>query len=595
MNIGSSARILCLGHTGLLALVTLLGTASCEGSSSTSGDAAPASGSDGPTAVTDAGGASDGPSAAPDAGASTGCSSSAAPAVDLVITDRGPVRGAVSAGAAAFLGIPYAAPPVGSLRWRPPQPHACWSEVRSATSFGPACPQIPQQQGKPFDPAAPMIGDEDCLTVNVWTPADRAAGPTLPVLVFIHGGGNTIGSASERGGSGAYIYDGAKLAAGRRAVVVTVQYRLGALGFLAHAALDAESPERVSGNFGLRDLVSALGWVKRNAEAFGGDAKRLLVFGESAGAVNTCMLVGVPAAAGLFSRALVQSGSCASAPPLGDKRTEGAMFARAAGCDGAPDVAACLRALGSEQIVRAVPSPVSVGLAPTDLRWGPTVDGAVLPELPLDAIAGGRHNAVPMIVGSNLDETGLATGAIPTEEQYRASVTALFGPVLAPQILALYPASQHGSPRAAFVQVGTDAKFGCQARLSARAAAKSARAPIYRYVFAQPLESAGAALEALGAWHGVELAFLFQSFDQPAATAGEREVARSMQEAWVRFADTGTPGAVGGVAWPAYGAGEPLLRLEPRPAVVEGWRNAECDFWDAIARRTIPPPPAGPP
>ncbi|MBL8933536.1 MAG: carboxylesterase family protein, partial [Archangium sp.] len=229
----------------------------------------------------------------PDAGAidaGVDCNAGVAASSDVVFTERGPVRGQVSAEGRAFRGVPFVKPPVGALRWRPPEADlTCWPGIRDAQQFGARCPQLDQQQGMPFDAGAPFEGNEDCLTVNVFTPAQATPDAGLPVMVFIHGGGNTVGSASETFGTQSLVlYDGTRLAQRGGVVVVTLQYRVGVLGFLSTPALDAETDGGVSGNYGLMDQQAALRWVQRNVRQFGGDPTRVLLFGESAGAVNTC-------------------------------------------------------------------------------------------------------------------------------------------------------------------------------------------------------------------------------------------------------------------------------------------------------------------
>jgi para-nitrobenzyl esterase len=259
------------------------------------------------------------------------------------------------------------------------------------------------------------VGSEDCLTLNVWTPSSRGPSASLPVLVFIYGGGFELGSSNEQliPGLTGNLYDGRTLAETQKVVVVTYNYRLAALGFLAHPALSAESPNGASGNYGLLDGISALKWVQRNARAFGGDPSRVMLFGESAGAISTCSLLASPLAHGLFSSALMESGWCAAAP-LTRRYTRGQHIAQAVGCAAVPDVAACLRAVSVDSIVQADGSPF--GLVTDlingpidlsiyhDLHFGPTVDGYVLPDAPLSLIAQGKHNHVPVVMGSNSQE-----------------------------------------------------------------------------------------------------------------------------------------------------------------------------------------------
>jgi len=542
------------------------------------------------------GGASHGDAGASDAGvpdagpddAGLDCNAGAPSGADVVPTERGPVRGEASAAGRAFRGIPYVKPPLGALRWRPPEPEtACWPGVRDATAFGAKCPQLEQQQGAPFDAGAPVTGDEDCLTLNVFTPSDATPDAGLPVLFFIHGGGNTVGSASQEAAASVRLYDGTTLAQRGHVLVVTAQYRLGALGFLSMPALDAESDAGVSGNYALLDQQAALQWVQRNIHAFGGDAARVLLFGESAGAVDTCMQLGMPASAGLFHRAIIESGSCTSASPVTERRQEAALWLQGTGCATATDVAGCLRALTPEQLIRAYPVEVVVGERKGAVSWGPTVDGVVLPRRPLDAMLAGAHAKVPLVVGSNLDETNLSMPLITTEAEYRAAVAALVGPALVDAVLQRYPVATYGTPRKALVQVTTDAFFGCQARLSARASTRGQPGvPVYRYLFAR------APVPIQGAFHGVELPYVFQKANELSASpsAGDLAVEASMLSLWTRFAQTGDPTG-GANTWPAYAASEPLLRVDTALTAATGWRTAECDFWDSLTGLAVPWPP----
>jgi len=494
---------------------------------------------------------------------------------DLAVTESGLVRGVRSGDTFAFRGIPFAASPVGALRWRPPASLQPWSGVRDAAAFGPRCPQL--------DAADNVAGDEDCLTLNVWTPADYSPASGLPVLVFIHGGGHVQGAASEQASDGTYLYDGARLATGARAVVVTLQYRLGALGFVAIPALGGESPSGVAANFGLLDVIAALQWVSRNVASFGGDPTRVLAFGESAGAVETCMLVASPLATGLFSAALMESGACV-ASPRSVAEAFGDGFVTAAGCTDAADVPACLRGLPLAAVVQAVPAHASV--AGRGSGFQPAVDGLVLPDLPESLLAAGRHNRVPLVVGANSDETGRDAPMLASEAEYRAAVLALVGGIqaLADAVVQRYPVAEYGTPRKAYVALTSDAKFICTARRAARAAA-SGGSRVWRYFFTHALDNGGAVLHSLGATHGLELAFVFDHLDIAGYTpsAGERALATGIVASWGRLAANGDP-AGPGASWPPYDtARDPFQQLEDPLAAGEGVRTAQCDFWDSLA------------
>ena len=495
----------------------------------------------------------------------------------LAPTTSGLAQGEPTGAVVAFLGLPYAASPVGDLRWRPPQPAPSWAGVRAATAFASPCPQIG------FGGA--VVGAEDCLYLNLWVPAGQPAGAVLPVLFFIHGGGNVQGASSDQLSDGSFFYDGAALAASRQAIVVTMNYRLGPLGFLALPDLAAESPHGSSGNYGILDQVAALEWVRSNIASFGGDPARVLVFGESAGALDTCMLLASPLAAGLFSSALMQSGACV-AMSNADAQAFGAQVVAACGCSGASDVAACLRALGANAVVAALPQPID--LAGKQGGYQPSIDGWVLPEAPLDALAGGRHNRVPVVVGANSDETARAVPLL-TEAQYQQSVLQLAGnsQLLANRILAEYPSSEYGgSPRRAYVALTSDAKFICTARWAARALAAGQDEPVFRYYFTHPYTNGTAGLLQLGAYHAAELPYVFGNLGIAGyvPTAGEVALSAAIQGYWSRLAATGDPNGEGAVAWPTYdAASDPFLQLDDPVAAGEGVRTRQCDFWDSLA------------
>ncbi len=526
-----------------------------------------------------------------DAGLDAGvdCSAGSSSSAEIALTEQGPVRGRVNADQSrAFLSIPYVKPPIGALRWRPPERDtSCWPQVRDATQWGPACPQLVQQQGVPFDAGAPVVGQEDCLTLNVFTPPVAATDGGLPVMVFIHGGGNTAGSAAElNAATGVRLFDGSTLATRGGVIVVTLQYRLGALGFLALSQLGTESDAGVSGNYGIRDQQAALGWVQRNVARFGGDPSRVMLFGESAGAVDTCMHLGAPASGGLFHRALIESGSC-NAPALAAKHAEGLQWLGGTGCSTASDVPACLRMLTPEQLIRAFPVPVNVGSRKPEVAWGPVVDGVVLPLSPLEALRTGTSNAVPLVIGHNTEETNLTMPLITTEAEYRTALASLVGPTLVDPVIQLYPVATYASPRRALVQVTTDAFFGCQARMASRAAVLGhPNVPAWRYLFAR------APVAQRGAFHGIELAYVFQHIAAlaPTPSADDLAVEASVLWYWTRFAATGDPNGPGVPSWPRVSSTEPLQRLDVSSSTLNGWRNTECDAWDGIAGINIPAP-----
>lgn len=490
----------------------------------------------------------------------------------VVVTDRGAVRGARSGDALAFKGIPYAAPPVGDLRWRPPAPAAPWQGVREATSWGPRCIQL-------FGPGD-VEGAEDCLVLNVFTPAARGKDP-LPVLVFMHGGSNVWGASSDTW-NGVDVYDGSYAAAHGPAVVVTINYRLAAMGFLALPAFANENGDAATGNYGLYDQQAALAWVQRNIAAFGGDPRRVMLFGQSAGAVDTCAQMASPLAEGLFSRALLMSGSCGAFT-----RADGAFYAekvtRRLGCDAAPDVAACLRAKSADEVTRATRYYEIIGGG----FFGPTIDGHVLPRDPLAIVASGAHHHVPLVVGTTSDEMSefvwaFVDRAPTTDAEYRADVAKYFGG-WADRVVAEYPASTYGSYMAAFEALFADSSFLCPSRDLVRAAAVSQAEPVRRYIFQHRFENPK--LAPSGAAHGFDVFFALHNLggSEILPSPGEVSLADTMLGYFTRFAATGDPNGGGAPPWPVYDAARHLhLVLDETTSVGDDDRDGPCDLWAAL-------------
>ena len=490
----------------------------------------------------------------------------------LLASDHGVISGEQLPDLVAFRGIPYAAPPIGELRFRPPVAPACVPGVTPRTTLGPRCVQlVKDKNGVVTD----TIGDEDCLTLNAWTPGlDDAA---RPVLVFIHGGGNATGGSDDP------LYDGAALAAAHDLVVVTLNYRLGALGFLVHPELAAESQDGVSGNYGIRDQIAALAWVQAHAARLGGDPTRVLLFGESAGAVNTCTLVGSPLAAGLFSRAIIQSGSCSerSLAQLGKDIAD--EWLASSGCD--TDVPACLRARPAAELVNLSPDGYP-DVAALGQAWGPHIDGLVVPTTALAAMQAGTHNQVPIIFGSNAAETANAVPPI-SDASYNALITATFGP-FADEVLAAYPLADYPDARTAYIALTSDLKFVCTARRAARAAAAGQQLPVRRYNFAYDAYTAAPGVTP-AAFHGLELVYIFAGwpgvpfgkFDYK-PNADDLAMSAILQSAWARFAATGDPEDPT-LPWPLYAAAtDDHAVLDLPPATGQHLRAPQCDFWDGL-------------
>jgi para-nitrobenzyl esterase len=493
----------------------------------------------------------------------------------LAKTSCGDYQGNDRGNSWSFLGIRYAAAPGGARRWRSPESPPCPSGTVTANTYAPACPQLDRDSGAPE-------GDEDCLAVNVFTPKSAFPAGRKPVMVFIHGGGNVIGSAREEVAPGRLIYDGAALAEATGHVVVTLQYRLGPLGWLVHPALDAEAPDARSGNYALEDLVAALRWVQRDIASFGGHPDRVMIFGESAGGVNVCALLATPAAAGLFSSALIQSGGCV-ADARGTALATGAALANNVGCSSAADVSACLRSKTPAELLAALPPVVSV--IGSQAAYQPNVDGTVLPAAPLQAIRNGQHNRVPTVLGTNADETGRDVPLAFSETEYQLVLASLFpNPVLRAQVADLYSSATFGSPRRAYVALTSEAKFTCPARTIARALANTQTEPVYRYFFTEVPDAPASSV--FGAVHGLELLYLFGVLDIQGyvPTAAERSLSATMQAYWGALATNGTPTATGAPVWTPYDAGRDnhLVLDATALAMDEGVNTARCDFWSSF-------------
>jgi len=427
-----------------------------------------------------------------------------------------------------FKGIPFAAPPVGANRWRAPQPVASWAGVRPATEYSPRC-----TQGGPGGPnaAAPPPTREDCLYLNVWTTA-VAASDRRPVMVWYYGGGFFGGAGSEP----RYAGDGL---AQKGAVVVTLNYRLGALGFLAHPELSAESPHKASGNYGMMDAVAALQWVQRNIAAFGGDPANVTIFGESAGANLTAALVASPEAKGLFHRAIAQSGGYMG---LGMARTGTLARAEEAGAKALADAG-----IASIDAARAKTAPEMFAAG----RGGNlVVDGYLIPEDLSLTFTNGRQNAVDLLIGSNKDEgtffqrPGLTTEAFTNQAKQR------FG-VLADGFFKLFPATDDSQASQAYLASFSDEAAWAMRKFAELQAKRGSNAYVYYFTRVPPSPPDR---PSRGATHVAEIPYMFNNL--PAGpvpwTDTDRQLADAMSSYWVNFARTGDPNGPGLPAWPAY-------------------------------------------
>ncbi len=490
----------------------------------------------------------------------------------VVCTRQGAVRGAVEGEMLAFKNIPYAKPPVGPLRWRPTEAAEPWNGVRDGDRFGAMCPQIVGTE---------VVGDEDCLTVNVWRPRAKPSRP-LPVMVWLTGGGNHSLSGQGSAGFGGLTYSGENFVP-QDVIFVSYNLRLGVLGFLAHPALDAERPEKISGNYGSLDQIAMLGWIKANIAAFGGDPDRVFLFGTSAGGGNICALLTSPMTRGLISGVAMESSvpSGCEIQTLDDAREgTGAKAVAAIGCEGAADVAACLRGMSVANLVRAIPGTFTV----LTRIYGPNVDGRVFPEQPLALIKLGNYPKVPMIIGNTSEETmpwADTAGRVTDVPSYANAIDKVFGASSRQRILSAYPTTAYATPRLAFMRLTTDSEFTCQSRRVARAFAATGGGPVFRYVFTQGQEN-DPALKAGGVAHTIEHAFLFPGKYQP--SDAEAAVRRAMVGYWTRMAKTGNPNGEGDPAWPAATVNnDAYLEIGANIGARNGPSDAKCDFWDTVS------------
>ena len=488
------------------------------------------------------------------------------PDLGIVRTEGGLLSG-VGEGIRVFKGIPFAAPPVGERRWRPPEPAEPWDGIRDATAFGADCPQ----EMRPGSRAGRI--DEDCLTLNIWTPA-RAADEALPVMVWFYGGSFLFGSASD------IRFDGEAFAR-KGVVLVTAAYRVGLFGFLAHPGLTRESPHGASGNYGLLDQIAALGWVQRNIATFGGDPKRVTAFGVSAGSASIAMLLTSPLAAGLFQRAILES-------PGAFRPLASLAEAERAGTTLGPDIAA-LRQMPAEEVLTKTNLlvPKVRGLTtPRVLR--PIRDGWVIREDERDAFKAGRFHAMPTIVGGNADEGATLTATWPmrTPADLRELAVANF-PQAGEEAVALYPAAHNGEVRGRVAEMFADTQFNYGVRQLARS--MSVRTPLtWRYLF---LRRRAGRLD--GPNHGEEVCYVFNTLglalagqEVPPFDDVDTRVAEAMQAAWVRFAATGDPNGGDLPHWPAFRAdGDPHLEFDDTIRTGANWRRRQMDFLDGYYAR----------
>jgi para-nitrobenzyl esterase len=457
----------------------------------------------------------------------------------IVKVEGGRIQGTVENGLYVYKGIPFAAPPVGDLRWRAPQPAAGWDGVLVADKFAPG---PIQGQDLAFGKS------EDCLYLNIWSPA-KSTKERIPVLVWIHGGGFAAGAASEQ------LFYGDKLAK-KGVILVCIAYRVGQLGFLAHPELSAESPDHVSGNYGILDIIASLQWIKDNIAAFGGDPEKVTIFGESAGGIAVSMLCASPLAKGLFSGAISESGGSfgplrsktypgENMKSLRDAELAGVEFLKMAGVNSIAE----LRKIDAEKL----PGGRGLGMA-----W-PNVDGYVIPDDQYKLYAAGEYNDVPVLIGYNSDE-GASFMPPRTPADYINSVKARYGK-FADDLLMAYPAGTTTVPKTAR-DLARDAAFGWQTWIWARLQSQTGRSKVFYYYFDQhPDYPEDSPMAGHGSPHGMEIQYVFQHLDpaNPHFTESDQVISEAMSTYWTNFAKYGDPNGEGVPTWPAFSDADPQV------------------------------------
>lgn len=450
---------------------------------------------------------------------------------------EGTLQGITENGLTIFKGVPFAAPPIGDLRWKAPQPAAKWTGIKIADKFAPG----PMQGGN-----TPSGKSEDCLYLNVWTPA-KTATDKIPVLVWIYGGGFNAGATSETTYNGEFL-------ARKGVVLVSIAYRVGQMGFLAHPGLSAENPNKVSGNYGLLDMIAGLKWIKQNIAAFGGDPNKVTIFGESAGGIAVSQLCASPLAKGLFQGAISESGGSfgptrTTAYPsenmhtLKDAEAAGEAYAKGAGFNSIDE----LRKVPADKL------PAVRGLA-----W-PIVDGYVIPDDQHKLYEAGKFNETPILVGYNSDE-GASFSPPKTPEDYVSGVKARYGK-FADELIKAYPVGTTTVPKTAR-DLARDAAFGWQTWAWARLQANRGKAKVFYYYFDQhPDYPEGSPKYGQGSPHGQEVAYVFGTLNKanPQTTKTDLDISDAMGTYWTNFAKYGDPNSNGAAKWPAFSDANPTV------------------------------------
>ncbi|HEX6894559.1 MAG TPA: carboxylesterase family protein [Bryobacteraceae bacterium] len=473
---------------------------------------------------------------------------------DPVKLDSGAISGAAGSNpeVRVYKGIPYAAPPVGDLRWKSPKPVTKWDGVKKADAFGSTCMQSPYPEGSPYHGPAEATS-EDCLYLNVWTAA-KSAKEKRPVMVWIHGGALTRGSGSTP------VYDGEKFAE-KGVVLVTINYRLGIFGYFAHPELTKESDRNASGNYGFLDQIAALEWVQRNIAAFGGDSKRVTIFGESAGSWSVNVLVASPLTKGLFARAIGESGAqFGRVTPLAQAEAAGMAIAKRANANSIAE----LRAKSAEDLMKLTVGASSV------------VDGYFLPQDVKSIYAAGKQNDVPLLIGSNADEGTAFTPPNVQADGFRKTAKSRYGDD-ADAYLKIYPASSDDEAHKSSAQAMRDQTFGWEMRTWARMQNQTGKSKVYVYYFSKvPPGEFG---PKLGAYHASEIGYVFETLQ--GGTDTDHKLSDEMSSYWVNFATAGDPNGKSLPKWPVFDKTEMAMGLGDKVEPIPVPNKAGLDFLDA--------------
>lgn len=500
-------------------------------------------------------------------------------AAGQVPTESGSVDGSTSADGKVqiFKGVPYAAPPVGALRWKEPQPMPSWQGVRKAAAFGAQCMQARVFDDMVFRDAGPS---EDCLYLNVWTPK-ASPDAKLPVMVWIYGGGFQAGATSEPRQDGEHL-------AHKGVVVVSMNYRLGIFGFFSHPELTRESPHHASGNYGLQDQAAALQWVHKNIAAFGGDPENVTIFGESAGSFSVSALMVSPISEGLIHQAIGESGAffgrTLPAKALPESEQDGVKFGVAIGSDTLEK----LRAMTAQQLLDAAMKDRNA------FRFGPNVDGYFFPEAPAEIYAKGKQAHVALLAGWNRDEGnyhGYFGTEAPTKENYLKKINQTFGDK-ASEVLKVFPAETDEQAKSSADLLATANFIGFGTWKWIEMQTRSGYAPVYRYKFDDPPPLAAAApptTDRPRAYHSAEIEFVFGMLDSKRLPWRPEDYALSerMGSYWTNFAKTGNPNAAGLPPWPAYGAkgGYAVMHLAAEPEAAPDDERPQYELLDKLSRK----------